>query len=39
MQNIKHDLSQSSLQLKSANLVFFIDDSLDYIEKLTMLSQ
>jgi ribosome-binding factor A len=36
---IKHDLSQRvRLQLRKVpNLVFFIDDSLDYIEKLTML--
>jgi ribosome-binding factor A len=35
---IKHDLSQRVLAIeKSPNLVFFIDDSLDYIEKLTML--
>ena len=36
--NIKHDLSQRvRLQLRKVpNLVFFIDDSLDYIEKLTM---
>jgi ribosome-binding factor A len=35
---IKHDLSQRvRLQLRKVpNLVFFIDDSLDYIEKLTL---
>ena len=34
--NIKHDLSQRvRLQLRKVpNLVFFIDDSLDYIEKI-----
>jgi ribosome-binding factor A len=33
LKNIKHDLSQRvRLQLRSSNLVFFIDDSLDYIE-------
>jgi ribosome-binding factor A len=33
--NIKHDLSQRvRLQLRKCLLVFFIDDSLDYIEKI-----
>ena len=34
--NIKHDLSQRvRLQLRKVpNLIFFIDDSLDYIEKI-----
>jgi ribosome-binding factor A len=36
---IKHDLSQSTFAIeKGPNLVFFIDDSLDYIEKLTALA-
>jgi hypothetical protein len=34
--NIKHDLSQRALAIVKVPNLFFIDDSLDYIEKLTM---